>query len=154
MDPLVRKYWLDPNPEVISILRQARLDLVLALQLFVPTLVGFLAALFGVWRTTGAARARWAFLAAQIAIGLALGSLHVRVFSTAMPLAAIGLLAPVGALRAFAGRHVSEQSRGPIGALSALIALFALSNMGFHGRTSGFHRRRAKGRRPPGGTAA
>ena len=131
MDPLVRTYWLDPNPEVISILRQAQLDLVLALQLFVPTLVGLLAALFGVWRAIGAVRARWAFLAAQIAIGLALGSLHVRVFSTAMPLAAIGLLAPVGALRAFAERHVSAKTRGPIGALTALIALFALSNMGF-----------------------
>jgi hypothetical protein len=131
MDPLVRKYWLDPNPEVISILRQAQLDPALALQLLVPTLVGLLAALFGVWRARGAARARWAFLAAQIAIGLALGSLHVRAFSTAMPLAAIGLLAPIAALRAFAERQVSEQTRGLIGALTALVALFALSNMGF-----------------------
>lgn len=130
MDALVRSYWLVPNPEVISILRQAQIDAHLALMLFVPTLVGLLAALFGAATTAGAARARWSFLATQVALGLALGSLHVRVFATVMPLAAIGLLAPVAWIRQKLEAAVSEQTRPLIGGLSGLIALFALSSMG------------------------
>ncbi|MBB4198639.1 hypothetical protein CCR94_19415 [Rhodoblastus sphagnicola] len=130
IDPLVRKYWLDPNPEVISIVRQAQLDANLALLLVAPTLVGLVAALFGVWRCSGSARARWAFLAAQIALGVVLGALHIRIFSTVMPLVAIGLLAPVAFIREAVESRVSEQTRGLIGALTGLIALFALSNMG------------------------
>jgi len=130
MEPLVRTYWLDPNPEVISILRQAQRDPNLALLLVASTLVGFLAALFGVWRASGSDWARWAFLAGQIALGGLLGALHVRVFSTVMPLVALGLLAPAASVRAFIESRVSRPRRGLAGALAALVALYASSSMG------------------------
>jgi hypothetical protein len=130
MDALVRSYWLDPNPEVISIVRQAQLDLHLALLLFVPTLAGLLAALFGAWTAAGASRAKWMFLASQIALGLLLGSLHVRAFSTIMPLAAIGALAPAAWASERMKTLVSESSRALVGGLTAFIVLFALSDMG------------------------
>jgi hypothetical protein len=89
-----------------------------------------LAALFGAAKTAGTARARWLFLATQVALGLALGSLHVRVFATVMPLAALGLLAPVAWIRQRIDAAVSVETRPLIGGLAGLVALFGLSSMG------------------------
>ena len=65
----------------------------------VPVLVGLLGALFGAAATRGLARARWLFLAAIIALGFAVASQSLRVFSSTMPLAAMGLLASAAAVR-------------------------------------------------------
>ncbi|MCI4680054.1 hypothetical protein K9U39_14440 [Rhodoblastus acidophilus] len=130
LDPIVRRYWLDHNAEVISIVEDYRIDPTAAVLMAATILIGFLGALFGMWRASGMARARWLFLSALIAIGVAIGSLHVRVLSTTMPLAGLGLLAPVGALRDFIAARMTSALGRTAAPLTALLALFGLSSFG------------------------
>jgi hypothetical protein len=130
IDPLVRRLWLDPNPEVISIVEQWRRDPNLALLLGASLLLGLAGAVFGALGSAGAPRVRWLWLALHIALGGVIGALHLRVFSTVMPLVALGLLAPVSALRDAVARSVSPSSRALISNISASLALFFLSNFG------------------------
>jgi hypothetical protein len=130
LDPLVRKYWLDHNAEVISIFEEYRIEPGAAILMAVPVLIGLAGACFGAARGAGVVRARWLLLAAVTALAFALGALHVRVFSSAMPLAALGLLAPVGALRDFIAARVPEARGKLVSGTAALLGLFALSSFG------------------------
>jgi hypothetical protein len=130
LDPIVRRFWLDHNAEVISLAEEFRIEPSAAVLMAGPILIGLCGALFGCWRTSGVSRGRWVLLSGQIAIGLAFGAMHVRVFSTTMPLAAVGLLAPVSALCNFFARRATGGLGRAASSLAALMALFALSAFG------------------------
>ncbi len=130
IDPVVRRLWLDRNPEVMSIAEEFRIDPDGAIVMAVPLLIGFCGALFGVWRTSGVARGRWALLSVQIALGLVAGALHLRVFSTIMPLAAVGLLGPVAALRDYLAAQSDDPRRRHVPVIGALAAIFFASSFG------------------------
>lgn len=130
LDPLVRTFWLDHNAEVISVIEEFRIEPGAAVLMAVPILVGLGGALFGLARSSGAAGARWTLLAALIALGFVMGSLHVRVFSTTMPLAGVGLLAPVSALREWIAARVTGPLANVAPSVAAFLALFSLSSFG------------------------
>jgi hypothetical protein len=91
----------------------------------IPIIIGFCGALFGAFIEHGVGRARWLLLAAVVVVGFAAASLCLRVFSSTMPLAALGLLAPVDFLR----RRLS--ARGPaVAGVAVFAALAGCSSFG------------------------
>jgi hypothetical protein len=105
VDPLLKSIWIDHIAENLSLAQNYAVAPGAALLLAVPILIGLAGAAFGVLTSGGAARARWLLLLAVGGVGFAAGCLCLRVFSSTMPLAALGLLAPaMAARRALAGR--------------------------------------------------
>jgi hypothetical protein len=91
----------------------------------VPILIGLFGALVGAYAARGVARGRWLFLAAVIAMGFSTACLSLRVFSSTMPLAALGLLAPAVLVRqSLSGRG------GLLAASTGFAVLFAISSFG------------------------
>jgi hypothetical protein len=126
----MRQYWLARNAEVISIFEEFRIEPNAAVLMAAPILIGLAGALVGAMRGVGILRARWLLLAAQIALGLGLGALHVRVFSSVMPLAALGLLAPVALLRDLVASGVPDARKNLVSGAAAFLGLLTLSSFG------------------------
>jgi hypothetical protein len=125
VDPVVASLWLDHVGENLTLRENFAISPTGALLMALPILIGLAGALFGAATSAGLARGRWLFLSAVIAIGFAVACLSLRVFSSTMPLAAMGLIAPVEALRrAFRPRG------GALAAAMGCAALFALSSFG------------------------
>ena len=99
VDPVVRSLWLDHVGENLTLRADFAVLPNAALLMAVPVLIGLLGALVGACASRGVARGRWLFLAAVIAMGFATACLSLRVFSSTMPLAALGLLAPAVLVR-------------------------------------------------------
>lgn len=99
VDPVVRSLWLDHVGENLTLRADFAVLPNAALLMAVPVLIGLLGALVGACASHGVARGRWLFLAAVIAMGFATACLSLRVFSSTMPLAALGLLAPAVLVR-------------------------------------------------------
>ncbi|WP_296712114.1 hypothetical protein [Rhodoblastus sp.] len=125
VDPVVKSLWLDHVGENLTLRQDFAVSPGGALLMALPILIGLCGALFGMLSTSGIARVRWLFLACVVAVGFALGCLCLRVFSSTMPLAALGLLAPVAALR----RRLAGRGEA-LAATASLAALFALSSFG------------------------
>jgi hypothetical protein len=125
VDSLVTNLWLIHVSENLTLRQDFAVSPDAAALMAVPVLVGLLGALFGAAATRGLARARWLFLAAIIALGCVVASQSLRVFSSTMPLAAMGLLAPAVAVRE------SLISRGKL--LAATLGFVALCASSFVG---------------------
>lgn len=125
VDPVVASLWLAHVGENLTLRENFAIAPVGALLMAVPILIGLAGALFGAATHKGLARGRWLFLSFVIAVGFAVACLSLRVFSSTMPLAAVGLLAPVEAIRR-ALRMRGEALAATVG----FAALFALSSFG------------------------
>ncbi|WP_374544483.1 hypothetical protein [Rhodoblastus sp.] len=125
VDPLLKSLWIDRIAENQTIWQDLAGSPGAALLTTIPILIGLAGALFGVVTSRGLARARWFFLLAVVATGVVAGSLCLRVFSSTMPLAAMGLLAPA----LFVRDRLASRSAIVAGVLSFLL-LFALSAFG------------------------
>jgi hypothetical protein len=125
VDPVVTSLWLDHVGENLTLRENFAIAPVGALLMAVPILIGLAGALFGAATSGGVARGRWLFLGFVTALGFAVACLSLRVFSSTMPLAAIGLLAPVEAVRR-AFRRRGEVLAATVG----FVALFAVSSFG------------------------
>ena len=90
MDPLVRDLWLTNVSEVYSLARMARQTPSSAATFVGPLLLGAAGVAVACWRSDGAARVRWLFVAATLAVGVALSFWAVRVLTFAGPLATLG----------------------------------------------------------------
>lgn len=125
VDPLAKSLWLDHVAENLSLAQDYAVAPQAALLMAVPIAVGFCGALFGAIVGRGLVRWRWAFLATVVFAGFVAATLCLRVFSSTMPLAALGLVAPVAALRRWlAGRNES------LAVATAFAALIASSAFG------------------------
>jgi hypothetical protein len=125
VDPLVKSLWLDHVSENLTLRENFTIAPTPSLLMAVPIAIGFCGALFAAFIDRGLSRARWLLLAVVIAVGFTTASLCLRAFSSTMPLAALGLLAPVDFLR----RRL--MARGVALANSAaFIALFFISSFG------------------------
>jgi hypothetical protein len=121
VDPLLKKIWIDHIAENLSLAQNYVVAPGAAFLLAVPILIGLAGAGFGAVTSRGVARARWLLLLAVGGVGFAAACLCLRVFSSIMPLAALGLLAPVmGAQRALAGSSSLLASAAGFGLLLAL----------------------------------
>ena len=116
LDPVVKSLWLDHVSENLTLAQDYSVAPGAALLMAIPIVIGFCGALFGVASQKGVARARWLLQAAVIAAGFAAACVSLRVFSSTMPLAALGLLAPVEFLR---------QRLAASNATTAMVAAFA-----------------------------
>ena len=90
MDPLVRELWLKNVTEVYSLARMTREAPLSAATFAGPLLLGAAGVAAACWGTEGAARLRWLFVAAALAVGVALSFWAVRVLTFAGPLATLG----------------------------------------------------------------
>jgi hypothetical protein len=117
LDPVVKSLWLDHVAENLTLAQDFAIVPGAALLMAIPVIIGFCGALFGAAWQNGVSRARWLVLAAVIAAGFAAACLSLRVISSTMPLAALGLLAPVEYLR----RRFVEKN-----ATTAMVAGFAV----------------------------
>lgn len=99
VDPVVKSLWLDHVAENLTLAQNYAIAPGSALLMAVPAVIGFCGAVFGCLWQSGVARARWMMLAVVIAAGFAAGYTCVRVFSSTLPLAALGVLAPVEYVR-------------------------------------------------------
>ncbi len=125
VDPLLKSLWMDHIGENQTLRQNFTIAPGAAAMMAVPTLIGLGGALFGVFSGRGLVRARWLLLAALLALGFVAASQCLRIFSSLAPLAGLGLIAPVAALR----RRLAP--RGAILAgCAASFTLFALSSFG------------------------
>ena len=99
LDPLLRDLWLAHVTEAKP-LKAFLSDTALIVSTAAPVLLGLLAALILAWREKGVARGRWALLAAAILVGFCAALWQIRVFSSVMPLAMMGLAGAAAALSA------------------------------------------------------
>jgi hypothetical protein len=125
VDPVVRNLWLDHVSENLTLSQDFAISPGGALLMAAPILIGLCGALFGALHTRGVARLRWLFLVTVVAMGFAAACLCLRVFSSIMPLAALGLLAPVAFLR----QRLAGCSEA-LAATASFVALFVLSSFG------------------------
>ncbi|MEA2839156.1 MAG: hypothetical protein QOF41_486 [Methylobacteriaceae bacterium] len=89
VDLFVKELWLSQVREAMPLMRIAATRPETAAIIALPVIFGFIAALYAVWNTRGLARTRWAMISALLGIGLVAGFVHIRVFSSAAPLAAL-----------------------------------------------------------------
>ncbi len=99
MDPMLQRLYLDHISENLTLRQNYAIAPQPSMLLVVPVLLGLCGAVFGAFSQHGLVRARWVLLAAATAVGFATACFCLRVFSSIMPLAALGLLAPVMSLR-------------------------------------------------------
>jgi hypothetical protein len=81
--------WLSQVREAMPLMRIAATRPETAVVIALPVVLGFVASLCAVRVTRGIARTRWAMITALLGSGLLAGFVHVRVFSSAAPLAAL-----------------------------------------------------------------
>ncbi len=125
VDPLVRNLWLDHVSENLTLRQNFAIAPGASLLMTVPILFGFGGALYGAIAGRGLVGARWLLLAAVVAVGFAAACLCLRVFSSTMPLAALGLLAPIAVLR----RRLATRN-APLAGVVAFAALACCSSFG------------------------
>ena len=125
VDPIVKSLWLDHVGENLTLRENFSFEPGGSLLMAIPVLIGLLGALFGGWVERGAPRARWLLLAATIALGFLAATQCLRLFSSTMPLAAMGLLAPAALLR----RRLAARG-GMIASASAFAAMTCCSAFG------------------------
>jgi hypothetical protein len=89
VDSFVKELWLSQVREAMPLMRIAATRPEIAAIIALPVIFGFIAALYAIWNTRGLARTRWAMISALLGIGLIAGFVHIRVFSSAAPLAAL-----------------------------------------------------------------
>ena len=89
LDPLVRDIWLRNVGEVEPLSSFLRTHFWAALVMLVPMICAALAAIAGVRRERGVARARYVLLAVLVLIALAMTQWGIRTFSSGLPLVAI-----------------------------------------------------------------
>jgi len=126
LDPLLRELWLSHVKEAQPSFRLWREQPGSVVAVAAPVLIGFFIALRFAFSSEGAARKRWAVMAAAIAIGFAAGLWQVRIFTSVAPIAAAATA--VGAV------SVAARIAGAFGALMrSLVTAFvcsAFSSMG------------------------
>ena len=89
LDPLVRDIWLRHVGEVEPLSSFLRTHFWAALAMLVPMACAALAAIIGILRERGIARARYMLLAVLVVMALAMTQWGIRTFSSGLPLVAI-----------------------------------------------------------------
>ncbi|MBB4199228.1 hypothetical protein CCR94_20975 [Rhodoblastus sphagnicola] len=125
VDPVLKTFWMDHIGENQTLAQNYVIAPGAAVLMAVPTLIGLACALFGVVVGRGVARARWLVLAVLLALGFVAACACLRIFSSLAPLAAVGLLAPVDAVR----RALAPRGKLLAG-VAASVALLAGSSFG------------------------
>jgi hypothetical protein len=89
VDPFVMNVWLSQVREAMPLMRIIETRPELLPVIVLPVVLGFIAALYAVWRTRGMVRMRWVIVAALLGVGLITAFWQIRVFSSLAPLAAL-----------------------------------------------------------------
>jgi hypothetical protein len=126
LDPLLREVWLTNVAEAKPLLVFMEKSPGVVIATAAPVALALGVSLIGAWSASGIARRRWLVAGAVIAIGLAGGLLHVRVFSSVTPLAMAALAAAVAGL---AGRFAAVLRPFARASLAGALCL-AVSPMG------------------------
>ncbi len=125
VDPLVKSLWLDHVGENLTLRENFAIAPGASLLMAIPIGIGFCGAVFGAFIEKGLGRARWLVLAIVIAVGFSAACLCLRVFSSTMPLASLGLLAPADFLR----RRLMPRGEA-LANVAGFVALFCISSFG------------------------
>src|SRR5947209_1690502 len=89
VDPFVREIWLSQVREAMPLMRIVETRPELLPIIVLPVVLGFIAALYAIYRTRAMTRTRWIIWAALLGVGLLTAFWQIRVFSSAAPLAAL-----------------------------------------------------------------